>query len=396
MTAASPLATPESAPRTATHSLATTLDHLAPHFPERLISPGARARLEALGARLPAALSACTYLERRLRAHSERVDLILRIDPARRGILAAGLHGLSLGTSFRSRDAWRRVEALARAWEAPSSLLHRGVEAFWLEFDLEPEAPVVPAPRVFLDFARDVYEQATVSERGAVARAALSPLLGAELRAELDQQILRCMGALPSGAFLLYVGTGPGAPSVRVRLCVLGLADGEILPFLRRVSWPGDLDHLAGTVLQPLARARCAPGRSVAILHLDLGPRVLPRVGLEYAFDRRSQLAGRVVEAGFLDHLVEQGLCDPAERNALLCWPGRSVELLAHEIWYSQVVRRLSHVKVVYRSGRPLEVKAYLCFFHELLRGHPRPGEIREPHLQGDHARVQQRPGSME
>jgi hypothetical protein len=98
-----------------------------------------------------------------------------------------------------------------------------------------------------------------------------------------------------------------------------------------------------------------------------LTPDVAPRLGIEYPFAREGQPRGRLVETGFLDALVGRGWCPPARRDALLRWPGRTVELLAHEVWHSRVTRHLNHVKVTYATGEPPEVKAYLCFFCELF-----------------------------
>jgi hypothetical protein len=141
-----------------------------------------------------------------------------------------------------------------------------------------------------------------------------------------------------------------------VRVCIMGLPPAELPRYLRAVGWSGSLGALADVT---------APLGDAAIVHLDLGERVLPTIGLEYVFARPSQVRGRIVETALLDALVERGLCDPAKRAGLERWPGVSLARLPHELWRSLVLRRLNHVKVVYEEGRPLEAKAYLCVNHE-------------------------------
>ena len=76
--------------------MAGTLRALEPRLPAALVSRAARARLRALCALLPAALTRWLYLESRLAARSGRVDLIVAVE-------AAGVHVID--TSIRLADA---------------------------------------------------------------------------------------------------------------------------------------------------------------------------------------------------------------------------------------------------------------------------------------------------
>jgi hypothetical protein len=147
-----------------------------------------------------------------------------------------------------------------------------------------------------------------------------------------------------------------------LRLCVVGLSDGALLEYLRAVEWPGSASRLACA----LARAARAMGAcpAAAILHLDIDDRVRARIGLEYVLARRPQMHRELAERALLDHLGDAGLCAPAKREALLQWPGWSIEALPHELWESLIGRRVNHIKVMYEGGEPVEAKAYLCFTH--------------------------------
>ncbi len=353
-------------------SLTSTLRWVQPRLLPALVSAEAQRAVERITQALPAALSSWVYLERWLQASADDVDLIVRVDTQGRAMLVnTGDRGRPIGHEWPDGRAWPRISTFARAWNDPENAIHAGVDAIWLEFDAPRSAPgaALPAPRVFLDFARSAYTQTAVEPRFELAVAALQALLG-EANARPSMAMLeRCFGALPLGAHLLYLGTPiDAAEPVPLRVCVSGLSDEQIVAYLAALDWPGDVDDLRRQVLVPCARAKSAPGKPVAVLHLDMDTQLANRIGLEYAFGRVSQLRGELREVAFLDHLVERGWCEAAACAGLVAWPGREVALLAHEIWHSQLVRRLSHVKLTYATGEAVRSKAYLCFFHELLR----------------------------
>lgn len=149
------------------------------------------------------------------------------------------------------------------------------------------------------------------------------------------------MELLPPPGVLLYAfGLTAREPGDEIRLEVAGLEIADLI-----------------TYLQHLAPERAANLKAVAPLfadverlHLsfDLGNDVRPRIGLEGSFPRRPAREPRWRE--FLDRLVQQGLATPERAAAALAWPG-------HE---SDLVRGVSHVKVVAEEGRAQEAKIYL------------------------------------
>ncbi|MBN1860783.1 MAG: hypothetical protein JW840_04895, partial [Candidatus Thermoplasmatota archaeon] len=98
-----------------------------------------------------------------------------------------------------------------------------------------------------------------------------------------------------------------------------------------------------------------------------------PRIGLECSFEENRYHEETRWEPLF-DYLVEQGMCLPEKRDALLRYPGVehpddfsggvmkplvSVSQHLDDIFSGSLVRYISHVKVVYIPGRPIEAKAY-------------------------------------
>ncbi|HKG94394.1 MAG TPA: hypothetical protein VKA84_20950 [Gemmatimonadaceae bacterium] len=358
------------------NTLADTLRHFAPLVPEALVSRRALARATDAAALMPAALSNLIYLECRLRADDDRVDLAVNVDQRGRGILAGTAPAsAALGDDVRAHPAWARVGELARRWADPAAPLADAVEGIWLELDDAAGRGAVPAPGVFVDF--DHRALAAGGEGDGADRLmadALAPLLGGAVPRDQAARLRPCLDALPAGAFVIYLGvmlSRAGADaSPPVRVCAMGVKGPALANYLRAAGWPGDPHEIARVA------AELAPA-GAAMVHLDVGAAgVAPALGLELTFARRPQLDGVLAEAGLLDALAARGLCAAEKRDALAAWPGYRVETLPHELWPSVVVRRLNHVKVVCGPEGAREAKAYLCVHHEPRARRWTPGSI--------------------
>jgi hypothetical protein len=341
--------------------VADALDRLVPPADEA-VAGAARARLHALAAHLPAALTRVVYLESWIGQPRPRLDLIVKIEPRDRDALAA-LH---------DQPGWAHVAGFARAWTVPGSLLDEDIRAAWLEFDLDPRiAPeeALRSPRIFVDFTRAAQCQPSVEARLDLASEVLRALAGT--RAGILTSLRVCLAHLPAGASLasLCVLADDGELPV-VRACVVGLA-AHLTAYLGAIGWPGDIDALTLRVLDPFARAQGEAAPPVGVLHLDLAPDVGPRsrIGLEYTFPRPGVSAGLRSPDTFLRQLVARGWCTARNRAALRSWPRQSVELMPHDVWHSRVTRQIAHVKLIYAPGEPVVAKAYLRAAFDLLAG---------------------------
>jgi hypothetical protein len=346
-----------------TFSLAGTIDCAAAHLPPGLITADAWALVRQIADSLPASLTNWVDFECRLRGDAAQVDVSLRIDRRGRDQLAGHARVRSAQSPPAARPAWRRVASFTREWADACTSIHRDVDAMWLEFDVDPRADLAAArPRVFVDLAP--HARTAPRRPGAIA-SALAPFVGRVAPAWVTGGVARCLAALPPDAGVLYVGLPAGERVATVRLCLRGLDHSRAAEYLGAAGWPGDIAdfrrRLAAWHRPGPARFACG-----AILHVDLDARggLGSRIGLEYPLRRRPQVKGGVAESGLLDDLVACGACAPAKRDAILAWPGCGMTVLPHELWPSLVLRRISHVKIVYDSGRPIEAKAYCCFAH--------------------------------
>lgn len=358
------------------HSLSRVIATVGPYVPGVLAVGEALERLAWSSETVPAALTRGVYLECRLSADA-RVDLVVQVGDRGRAILSGANRAIRLPRRLRAHSHWEQVRRLCARWADPDAPLASCLRGMWLEFDApdtDADTAAVPLPGVFLKLVESAQAAPAALEE------VLSSLPGLSPAPTLVRRLRRCIGELPPGAHVSYLGSFAPRGTDAVRVCMVGLPEDAISAYLARVEWPGD-PHALGDLLATVGAVdgrRLHPGPGM--LHLDVGgDGVQPRIGLEYVLERGGQIRGRLHETEFLDRLVELGLCTAAKRDGLLAWPGYSFEDFAHELWPSLVKRRVNHVKLVYEPGRPPEAKAYLCAFSEFYRRKTfRPEE--EPH----------------
>jgi hypothetical protein len=345
------------------YSIAETLESLAEHLPDALVSPAAYDRVRRAAERLPAPLSSRIYLECRLADGTPRVDLILGVDREGAEVLAGEWHPATLPGALGRSAAWSPLASLCREWSRAGSALSDGVERLWIELDLEAaqnaRADDGLTPGVFVNFSPEGAPGRSVERRLAAAEEAVGILAGAEAE-RLTAPLARCFGCLPEGAAISYVGVFAGRRTGASRLCVQGLGPNAVAEYLAAI---GHTPTAVASIHRTVRSLLRASGAVPTLLHVDVGGDGIV-AGLEYSLSRLPQLRGQVLETGFLDELVRRGLCAPHKRTGLSQWPGTSIEVLRHALWPSGVWRRVNHVKLVFTGHGPVEAKAYLYVRH--------------------------------
>lgn len=318
-------------------TLGDWLPVLQPHLREPLFDTRSTGRVRAIAQELPG--DGLAALEVRLAPGTAPVDLSIRLLQA------------SQVRRMAERASPPHLQDFLARWSAPGGPF-APVRTVWLELDLDREPRGLPSPVPSVKLPRDLDVEWLLGT--------LFPALhGSPLTAPQQARVRRCLGALPAPASLLYVFSLRSRGGDAVRLEIAGLDPAAIVAYLGRVA-PAALSAAA-----PVAPIFAAAG--TIHLSLDVGPEVLPRIGIEGSFPR---LPAR--EPGWrelFDRLVERGLCAPEKRDAALAWPGYDTVWTAPERWPVAAagargfrVRSLSHVKVVCSPDREPEAKAYLLF----------------------------------
>jgi Prenyltransferase and squalene oxidase repeat len=344
------------APTLAAPSLADYIDLLLPAEPDALISAAAHARLRAQAARLPPVPRIA--VECRLADGADQVDLqqCLRRDAGDYPLLAD--YAAALAAARRDDGATAALVRFADRLTDPASALHQGVAEVFLECDLDEDAAVGRAPAVFLSLPLDQIDaRAVVAEAMALLRPAAPPALLASIE--------RCFAACAADAGVSHLGVMLSRPIDAVRLNVKGLRPAEAARFLDACGWPGDAARAAMLFDQAADRA------DRVTLALDVGERLLPRIGVECFHDMQppANPAWRVR----LRELCQAGLAAPAKAAAYLevpathgperdrPWPADLMvdSLLRPDDELTAIARRLVHVKIAETAGVRREAKAY-------------------------------------
>ncbi|MFQ5744411.1 MAG: hypothetical protein ACE5HV_12605, partial [Acidobacteriota bacterium] len=374
-------------------SLDESLRLIFPVLLEVLVHSGPRPQLRQLASVL--APIHCAGYECRLGRSASRVDLQQRVlasdDEPRRlrdHIVSAGL---------LSHPVWRRITDFCDQWQDPASLLYGNIIGSWLEFDLEGLSSHTPIPSLFMALEAGAELKESAAKLFEVVEAAVESLRGRPLTSEVADNLRSCLNACPEGAGISDVGVMLSRRLDALRVVVGPLAPRQLLSYLGRIGWPGTLRDVEAAI-------GLLPGFVTQLLvSLDVGAIVYPRVGLEYF--PGEQPADGPQWAELLDALVEDGLCVPEKRDALLAWPGYVHPTECVERWpdsliaesllrppdrFSVIGRRLNHIKVVCREQRPLEAKAYFGFGPLWLQPEPADDETDPRETSGDQKTVSQ------
>jgi hypothetical protein len=348
--------------------LTSTLAAAAPHIGGALVSEPARLAVAEITDRIPAALTRRIYVECRLGADAPRVDVVFCVDAASRGLLLEQLPAWLPGP-LRAHPMWLGLGALCTQW-AGSRSIGPAIHDVWLEFDTagRPERGDALVPCVFVGLKNAL--SAAPFRLWEIALSCVELLRREPVSSRIAAAGRRVLGHLPRHAAVPYVGIMHPRGERSVRLCVSPLAGAALLDFLGAIGWPGEIGELE----RLLRSIPCGSGRTALdaarLLQFDILNGVQPRIGLEIPLRQHPQMIDGLAERDFLDALCDLGLCSPAKRDALLRWPGHSVEKFPHQIWPSLALRRISHVKLVFEPGAPPEAKTYLSFFHDVTKRH--------------------------
>ena len=347
---------------------------LGTFVPGQLVSPRALSTVTSALEIFPAQMSRVFGFECRLGSEVEQTDFFMRIAPdlGGRDLLA----GNSLGQQeyVDRHPAWRRIRQFASDWATPESPLYRDVRHIWFEFDarfdsddgrlpailfLHPRAPDNPPPAVWLE-----------RQIGLTSRS-VRFLTGSKLRLDVKRRLEACLTNLPETAQVFCIGIMVNRPTNDLRLCLKGFHLGEQVPYLARVGFPNA--ELLTEWLDELGR--CVDAVNI---DLDIGSRVGATCHLEFRCDEEISPGAAQRWRSFMDILVARRLVLRRKAEAFLEWPRLPLERLWNPETTGLFLHKLSHIKLSWRDGRPLEAKGYFGAW-ECLRSPPHVRDSRLP-----------------
>ncbi len=350
-------------------TLFDSLQIVLPQLLDVLATPERVRRIEQLACRLPPITPA--GFEFRLVSNEGQVDLLQCIE-AHNNEPALLLEHLR-STGLAAEPAWRRLYEFCVAWADAATPLHKAVHDIWLEFDLDeqamtsPQAFAAPIPSVFFGFHRTL----PAPDRLAAIDFALPLLLGMELPPLLRDNLTRCFENMPEGAIVSHIAVMLARAVGAVRVNVQYARLEQIEPYLTQLGWQSSVRRFEPSLERIYELVK------FVTLCLDIGETIYPRLGLECS---SHSIPNRVADlTPLLDDLVERKLCTPEKHDALLRWEGIASPTTTNLPWpehlitrslieppesFSIIGRRLSHIKLGFQPGRPVEAKGYIGFGH--------------------------------
>lgn len=338
---------------------------LLPNLSPALAGPGAVSDILRITRALPPI--GCGGFECRLADDDSQVDFSQCISTSIEDLAMLGEY-IAGNPVFAGNPIWRCMSDFCARWPRSSFSLS-DMWGIWLEID---EGDM--APSVILNLGQ---ETPSSDSAYAAAKTALNILLQHRPLPWKDS-LDRCFTT--DLARVVYIGIMMArSMDDTVRVEFKPRSPESILPFLRHLGWSGQEDEL-----EALIECLYSLVGHIGLVQIDIGAKAYSRIGLEFACHTSPD--GDYAITALLGHLIEIGLCSPEKRDGLLAWPGHTDPASSQAPWPAHLIaesllqppetlslieRRLSHIKVIYQPGQPLEAKGYLWFSHRWLQPEP-------------------------
>ena len=323
------------------------LEAFRPYLDSRLVSADAFSLINAFAKSLPPFSAA--FLECRLGANEPRVDFAVRLSAE------------SAADSFQKVSAEREWKICLDAyhdWLRQHSLLPEEFGHIALEFDIPEASSPILVPAVFLSL------HSAASDKNSLIGMS-SRILDRRLPASFESYIAHCVDSLPGQAYMGYLGLMLSRAQDAVRL-ISRISTDRIVEYLRKIGWVGAKEPLEQLL------AELATLTDFVCLSFDAGDRVMPRLGFECYLSKQPKHERRW--RLLLERLVEMNLCSGPRKDAVLSWPGYTRERTTASPVNSKegsswnnpflnpvaLIRKISHLKILYDSHARLEAKVYL------------------------------------
>ncbi len=346
------------------YSLVEILELSEGFIDPNLINEEAFTRIKTITRHFSQKLGRDFLFECRLNDNSNSVDFSINITPKSLGD-SQDISICFIDKSVIADPNWQQISQFYQHWHTRFQNLELGIKCLGLEFDQDQYLAVSPIPSVFFNLRKSPNETPTNPLPG-VSKAqqkksfidALTQLLGQPLLPKVEKNLRTCIERLPSGARIFLVATMLSRNINIIRFCLIGIQEKDIHGYLHDIGWSGSftkVDELVSKVFHYT---------NTVVLHLDVGQKILPRLGLECYFPKEDK---NLSLSNFLSFLESHKLCNSSKRNALLSWQGKFYGHLYHNLLTYTFIKELSHIKLVYQDNNHLEAKGYLALLYRDL-----------------------------
>jgi hypothetical protein len=347
------------------------LSSIEPHVSEGLINEENYGKIKRLSSHFPLNITSFFGFETRLCSPHAVADYLFAISSrnGEREAFASFLQNEDATKHLLQTQQWQHLRSFAITWVNPKSEIHTNVLGLWLEFDSAESSQETPVPCVFIHtIPLRITSEENEQKYDWVFHSAIPLLLGHPLSESLHQRVLQALHQVPEGSSVMDIGVMLSRATPGIRLVFKHLHPTQIIPYLESLGWSdsqNELSQLIGELHQQVTRL---------VLHITITEQgVDPKIGLECSFaPDRYHLETRWEP--FFEYLYQKGVCCLEKKTEVLDFLGISHEdpsqpfdrstykvavLLPIGSSAHTLVRYISHVKLSYIPGRPLEAKAY-------------------------------------
>lgn len=340
------------------YRLADYLTRIAPYLPPELVSAAALSRIQLIAQTLPPSWGTC--LGCHLGANTAQVDFSVHLLD----------NTLALTEGIQYSPIWQRIQQLCLDCANPNSRLGQEAVSIWLEFNLDREPSEMPIPNVFLSLPDgQSFDESgnSIDFRCWLTEKVIEPLLGDILCYPLRQNLRLCWHTLPMNAQVLYLGVMLSRANRTLQVNISGISPLVLADYLEQTGWSGSRAKLDAIAL------KLYPLVDRIVVNLEIGVTMANQISLECFVDRR--LDKNAQWQPLLNYLVENQLCTPEKRDALLRCSGFGDEqsspvLLPPNVRMdanflgtrasSSLVRELNHIELTLHSSNQCSAKGFL------------------------------------
>ncbi len=343
---------------------------IAPHISEELISSQNFTEIRNLAQHLTGNLTSFFGFESRLTSTNARSDYLIAVSSQKgeREALLNLIKNGGLPDKYLDKQEWRNVGVFTEKWADPASILYNNILGLWLEFDTADKDVEIPVPSIFLQTVPlRMDDEKDADKVKWVTRNAIPTLTGQKVSEKLEAKFFDALKKLPDGASVFHVASMLSRNTEGMRIVVKRIKPEDVVSYLESLGWTDQNNGLKEYINEIKKYSNCIR------LHINITDGIDPKIGLECFISPDQYHKGQGWNE-FFDHLVEKGMCLPNMKNAVLDFPGVTQEDPSNEFNFETyqpsvklpdnnfskaIVRYISHIKINYKPGRPIEAKAY-------------------------------------
>lgn len=346
------------------------LSSIEQYIPKNLISSQNFSEIKNLADSLTGDFTSFFGFESRLSSNKQRSDYLIAVSSKKgeREALLNLVRNITNEISEFNLSEWKKVGRLTEKWNDPLSELNKKILGLWLEFDTAKDQDELPIPSIFLQITPlRIDTDQDIEKCKWITQTAIPILMGHPVPEKVEKQFILALKNLPDKATVFHIAAMLSRNTNGIRLVIKNINPQDIISYLTSLGWSDQGDELSKMINEIKKYSNCIR------LHININEKISSQIGLE-CFNSPDKYHKGQGWDNFLDYLIEKKACLPDKKSALLDFPGIDQESPDQEfdfesyfpttklpdVNYSKaIIRYISHIKISYSPGKPIEAKAY-------------------------------------